>query len=66
VTAAGVSARIDMALWLAGELAGREQARLIQLLIEYGPQPPFDAGSPDKAGQTLTRIARQTLQRTVE
>lgn len=66
VTAAGVSAGIDMGLWLAGELAGREQARLIQLLIEYDPQPPFDAGSPDKAGQALTRLARGTLRRTLE
>jgi transcriptional regulator GlxA family with amidase domain len=44
VTAAGVSAGIDLALWLAGEIAGREQAEAIQLVIEYDPHPPFDAG----------------------
>ncbi len=49
VTAAGVSAGIDMALALAARIAGREVAEAIQLGIEYDPQPPFDAGSPAKA-----------------
>jgi len=49
VTAAGVSAGIDMALTLTAEIAGPEVAQAIQLAIEYDPQPPFDAGSPSKA-----------------
>jgi transcriptional regulator GlxA family with amidase domain len=49
VTAAGVSAGIDMALSLAARCAGDEKAQSIQLGIEYDPQPPFDAGSPTKA-----------------
>jgi transcriptional regulator GlxA family with amidase domain len=49
VTAAGVSAGIDMALALAARIAGDEVAQMIQLGIEYDPQPPFDAGSPAKA-----------------
>jgi putative intracellular protease/amidase len=49
VTAAGVSAGIDMALSLAARIAGEEVAQAIQLGIEYDPQPPFDAGSPAKA-----------------
>jgi putative intracellular protease/amidase len=49
VTGAGVSAGIDMALALAGKIAGEELARGIQLGIEYDPEPPFDAGSPEKA-----------------
>jgi transcriptional regulator GlxA family with amidase domain len=49
VTAAGVSAGIDMALELAARIAGREVAEAIQLGIEYDPQPPFDSGSPAKA-----------------
>lgn len=57
-TAAGVSAGIDLALWLAGEIDGREQAETIQLYIEYDPQPPFDAGHPGKAGKTVTDNAR--------
>jgi transcriptional regulator GlxA family with amidase domain len=49
VTAAGVSAGIDMALALAGRLAGDEVAQRIQLGIEYDPQPPYQAGSPATA-----------------
>jgi transcriptional regulator GlxA family with amidase domain len=49
VTAAGVSAGIDMALYLVGREAGPEVAQAIQLGIEYDPEPPFDAGSPGKA-----------------
>jgi transcriptional regulator GlxA family with amidase domain len=49
ITAAGVSAGIDMALYLVGREAGPEMAQAIQLAIEYDPQPPFDAGSPAKA-----------------
>lgn len=49
VTAAGVSAGIDMALYLVAEEAGEEYAQGVQLAIEYDPQPPFDAGSPAKA-----------------
>ena len=50
VTAAGVSSGIDMALALAGRIAGDLYAQAIQLLIEYDPQPPYDAGSTAKAG----------------
>jgi putative intracellular protease/amidase len=49
VTAAGVSAGIDMGLTLAARIAGDEVAQAIQLMIEYDPQPPFNAGSPAKA-----------------
>lgn len=49
VTAAGVSAGIDMALHLVSLEAGPEVAEAVQLAIEYDPQPPFDAGHPSKA-----------------
>jgi putative intracellular protease/amidase len=49
VTAAGVSSGIDMAIWLAAQIAGDDFAQGVQLGIEYDPQPPFDAGAPDKA-----------------
>ncbi|MBB5913024.1 putative intracellular protease/amidase [Nocardia transvalensis] len=49
VTAAGVSAGIDMGLTLSGRIAGDTHAEIVQLLIEYDPQPPYDAGSPRKA-----------------
>ncbi|RMI46059.1 DJ-1/PfpI family protein [Streptomyces triticirhizae] len=49
ITAAGVSAGIDMALTLAERLAGPVPARAAQLSVEYDPQPPFDSGAPSKA-----------------
>jgi transcriptional regulator GlxA family with amidase domain len=57
LTAAGVSSGIDMALVLAARLAGDDVARSIQLAIEYDPEPPFDAGSPDKAGPAIVELA---------
>jgi putative intracellular protease/amidase len=59
VTAAGVSSGIDMALFLAGRIAGDTVAQAIQLGIEYDPQPPFDAGSPDKAPAEVVEFIRE-------
>jgi transcriptional regulator GlxA family with amidase domain len=56
VTAAGVSAGIDMALMLAARIAGDETAQAIQLSIEYDPQPPFDSGSLAKAPDTVRAL----------
>lgn len=50
VSGGGVTAGIDYGLALAAELCGEEQARMIQLALEYDPEPPFDCGSPEKAG----------------
>src|SRR4051794_8076172 len=58
ITAAGVSSGIDMALELAALEAGDEVAQAIQLGIEYDPQPPFDAGSPDKAPEHIVDLVR--------
>lgn len=58
VTAVGVSAGIDMGLTLAGRVAGDETAQAIQLMIEYDPQPPYDAGSPDRAPAEVVRRLR--------
>ena len=60
---AGVSAGIDMALTLAARLTSDDVARAIQLGIEYDPQPPFDAGSPDKAGPAITALLASQLDR---
>ena len=49
ITAAGVSAGIDMALQLAAMEAGEDEARALQLVIEYDPDPPFDSGSFETA-----------------
>lgn len=58
VTAAGVSAGIDMGLTLAAELASDDVAQAIQLGIEYDPRPPFAAGSPNSAPPQLTELLR--------
>jgi transcriptional regulator GlxA family with amidase domain len=60
VTAAGVSAGIDMALTLAERIAGPEVAQAIQLGIEYDPQPPFDAGAPEKAPAAIVELLRSS------
>ncbi len=60
ITAAGVSSGIDMALTLAARLAGDFVAQTIQLGIEYDPQPPFDAGSPEKAPKESVEFLRSS------
>jgi transcriptional regulator GlxA family with amidase domain len=61
VTAAGVSAGIDLALWLAGEIVGREWAEAIQLTIEYDPHPSFDAGHISKASKETHKLAKEIM-----
>jgi transcriptional regulator GlxA family with amidase domain len=58
VTAAGVSAGIDMALWLAARLTDDTTAQAIQLAIEYDPDPPTDAGSPANVSDEVRALAR--------
>jgi transcriptional regulator GlxA family with amidase domain len=57
VTCAGVSAGIDLGLWLAGEIGGEGTAKAIQLGIEYDPQPPFDSGHMSKASMATKAAA---------
>jgi transcriptional regulator GlxA family with amidase domain len=61
VTAAGVSSGIDMGLALVERMFGRERAEVIQLMIEYDPQPPVDAGSPAKAGPEIVTGVQQAF-----
>ncbi|HEX2039040.1 MAG TPA: DJ-1/PfpI family protein [Acidimicrobiales bacterium] len=61
LTAAGVSAGIDLALTLAAELQGPEIAQAIQLGIEYDPQPPFDAGAPSKAPPPIVELVSAAM-----
>ncbi len=53
ITGGGVTAGIDFGLTVLAEIAGRDHAELVQLRIEYNPQPPFAAGSPDVASPAL-------------
>lgn len=57
-TSAGVTAGLDMALSLAGKIAGEQVAQAIQLGLEYNPEPPFDAGSPSKAPAEIVEAVR--------
>lgn len=61
VTAAGVSAGIDLGLHLVTELAGAERAKIIQLIIEYDPQPPHDSGHTSKASPEVLNAARSEM-----
>ncbi|MGI5366090.1 DJ-1/PfpI family protein [Streptomyces iakyrus] len=65
VTAAGVSAGIDMGLTLLGRIAGDDHAQMVQLATEYDPQPPYDAGSPEKAPAHLVELLRSHLDLTL-
>jgi transcriptional regulator GlxA family with amidase domain len=59
ITAAGVSAGIDMALMLAARIGGEQLAQAIQLGIEYDPQPPFVGGSTQSAPQEIIELVTQ-------
>ncbi len=58
ISGGGVTAGIDFGLTVASEVFGEDVAKSIQLGIEYNPQPPFDAGSPESAGPEIEKAAR--------
>jgi len=58
ITAAGVTAGIDLALHLAARLASPEVAQAIQLGLEYDPQPPFQSGHPRNASPAVIDMVR--------
>ncbi|MEQ1569437.1 MAG: DJ-1/PfpI family protein [Myxococcota bacterium] len=60
-TAAGVSAGIDLALRLVGELASPEIAQLVQLGVEYDPAPPYAGGHPSRAPAALVERYRSAI-----
>jgi cyclohexyl-isocyanide hydratase len=62
ITGGGVTAGIDFGLTLASILYGEEVAKITQLMIEYNPAPPFDTGSPEKAGAELVEKAMSFMQ----
>jgi putative intracellular protease/amidase len=65
ITAAGVSAGIDMALYLVQRIHGDEAAQAVQLGIEYDPQPPFDTGAPEKAPREIVELVAKQVGATV-
>ena len=65
ITGGGVTAGIDFGLTIASILFGEEIAKITQLLLEYDPAPPFDTGSPEKAGSELVEKAMLFMQHTI-
>ncbi|MGK2867461.1 MAG: DJ-1/PfpI family protein [Mycobacterium sp.] len=63
VTCAGVSAGIDLGLWLAAKISGEDRAKAIQLSMEYDPQPPFDSGHMSKASAATKASATALMSR---
>jgi transcriptional regulator GlxA family with amidase domain len=61
VTAAGVSAGIDLAMWLYGQICGDAKAKAVQLVIEYDPRPPYDSGHMSKASIATKATATAML-----
>lgn len=61
-TGGGVTAGIDVALTILGDLLGREAAEAVQLFIEYAPQPPFTAGRPDTAPPAVVARVQALLE----
>jgi len=59
VTGGGVTAGIDMALRVVGELLGRETAEAVQLNLEYAPEPPFTSGQPETAPAEVVALVRE-------
>jgi transcriptional regulator GlxA family with amidase domain len=65
ITAAGVTAGIDMALHLVAQETSPEVAQAVQLGIEYDPDPPFDSGSPEKASPEIVELVRSVSEAAV-
>lgn len=62
ITGGGVTAGIDFGLVLLAKLRGDEAAEMTQLGMEYDPQPPFQMGSPEKAGAVRAQRMRDSVQ----
>ncbi len=60
-TGGGVTAGIDFGLALMAEIAGEEAAKVVQLAMEYCPEPPFNSGSPDEASDETVKAVRDSL-----
>jgi cyclohexyl-isocyanide hydratase len=62
LTGGGVTAGIDFGIAVAGQWAGESKGRVIELLLEYAPQPPYGTGRPDRADAQTLAAARALLQ----
>ena len=57
-TGGGVTAGVDIGLTIAGKLAGEDMGRVVELILEYNPAPPFGTGHPSLADEATLQIAR--------
>ena len=65
MTGGGVTAGIDFGLTLAARLTSPSVAKFIQLALEYDPVPPFDTGSPKKAGFVRSKLLKHFMFRKI-
>lgn len=66
ITGGGVTAGIDFALTVVAELAGEKVAKMVQLSIEYNPDPPFNSGHPDVAGPEIVKAMRSLMSERIQ
>jgi len=64
ITAGGVTAGIDFGLTVVAELVGQIEAQAIQLALEYAPEPPFSAGTPEQASPAIIAAVKDRLSTT--
>ena len=62
LTGGGITAGIDFGITVAGHLAGENMGRVIELIMEYAPQPPYGSGRPELADPQTLAAARAELQ----
>jgi cyclohexyl-isocyanide hydratase len=62
ITAGGITSGIDFGLRVGARLFGEDNARLVELILEYDPQPPFGTGNPEKAPPSVVKAARAKLE----
>ncbi len=63
ITAGGVTSGIDFGLSLICELMGEEEAKIVQLSLEYAPAPPFNSGTPQEASSDIVEKAKARIAR---
>jgi cyclohexyl-isocyanide hydratase len=62
LTGGGITAGVDFGIKVAGHLAGDDMGRVIELIMEYAPQPPYGSGRPDLADAQTLATARAAMQ----
>jgi cyclohexyl-isocyanide hydratase len=61
ITGGGITAGLDFGLIVAAAIRGEDWAKTIQLMLEYAPAPPFNAGTPETAGPAVKAVTERLL-----